>query len=138
MEEKCFGRVLIANKNRNFATKIQEAMEKFNWAEDIDGAITVSDAEGNVIYMNKRSRETFGGKDGRSMVGQSMMPCHNERSQAIIRHMLESGESHCYTITKKGRRKLIFQTPWKEDGEVRGLVEFSFVLPDEMPHYNRD
>lgn len=112
-------------------------MEKFNWAEDIDGAITVSDAEGTVIYMNKRSRETFN-KNGLSMVGQSMMPCHNERSQTIIRYMLESGESHCYTITKNGRRKLIFQTPWREDSEVRGLVEFSFVLPDDMPHYDRD
>ena len=61
-----------------------------------------------------------------------------ERSQAIIRHMLDADESHAYTITKQGRRKLIFQTPWREDGQVRGLVEFSFVLPDEMPHYDRD
>ena len=111
--------------------------ELLNWAEDIDGAITVSDAEGKVIFMNKRSRETFN-KNGETMVGRSMIPCHSERSQAIIRHMLTSGESHCYTITKKGRKKLIFQTPWKVEGEVRGLVEFSFVLPDEMPHYDRD
>jgi len=111
-------------------------MEQLNWAEDIDGAITVCDAEGRVIFMNKRSRETFN-KPGQTMVGQSMMPCHNERSQAIIRHMLATGESHCYTITKKGKRKLIFQTPWKEGDEVRGLVEFSFVLPDDMPHYDR-
>lgn len=111
--------------------------EKNNWAEDIDGAITVCDTEGTVLYMNKRSRETFCKDGNSSMVGQSMMPCHNERSQAIIRHMLESGESHCYTISKQGKKKLIFQTPWKEDGEVKGLVEFSFVLPDEMPHYER-
>lgn len=112
-------------------------MQQFNWAEDIDGAITVCDAEGTVVYMNRRSRETFN-RDGQSMVGQSMMPCHSERSQAIIRHMLDADESHAYTITKQGRRKLIFQTPWREDGQVRGLVEFSFVLPDEMPHYDRD
>ena len=24
------------------------------------------------------------------------------------------------------------------DGKVCGLVEFSFVLPDDMPHYDRD
>ncbi len=108
-----------------------------NWAEDIEGAITVSDAEGKVIFMNKRSRETFN-KNGQSMVGQSMMPCHSERSQQIIRDMIEGNHPHCYTITKQGRRKLIFQTPWREAGEVKGLVEFSFVLPDEMPHYDRD
>lgn len=111
-------------------------MEQFDWAEDIEGAVTVCDAEGVVVYMNKRSRETFN-KDGRSMVGQSLMPCHNERSQAIIRDMLEQNKPHCYTITKHGQRKLIYQTPWREGSEVKGLVEFSFVLPDEMPHYDR-
>ena len=52
--------------------------------------------------------------------------------------MLEKNIPHCYTITKRGKRKLIYQTPWRENGEVRGLVEFSFVLPDDMPHYDRD
>ena len=111
-------------------------MKPSDWAEDIEGAVTVCDAEGVVMYMNKRSRETFN-KDGRSMVGQSLMPCHNERSQAIIRDMLEQNKPHCYTITKHGQRKLIYQTPWRKGGEVKGLVEFSFVLPDEMPHYDR-
>ena len=111
-------------------------METFEWAEEIDGAVTVCDTEGTVLYMNQRSRQTFN-KDGESMVGKSMMPCHNERSQAIIREMLEKNHSHCYTISKHGQRKLIFQTPWRQDGVVRGLVEFSFVLPDEMPHYDR-
>jgi len=122
-------------------------MKTFDWAEDIEGAVTVCDTEGTIVYMNKRSRETFLGapsgeaersKEGASMVGQNLMPCHNERSQAIIRDMLENNRPHCYTITKKGKRKLIFQTPWREDGKVQGLVEFSFVLPDDMPHYNRD
>ena len=112
-------------------------MNNFDWAEDIDAAVTVCDTEGTVLYMNQRSRQTFS-KDGASMVGQNLMPCHNERSQAIIRDMMENNRPHCYTITKKGKRKLIFQTPWREDGKVQGLVEFSFVLPDDMPHYNRD
>jgi len=111
-------------------------MDTFEWAEEIDGAVTVCDVEGTVLYMNQRSRQTFN-KDGESMVGKSMMPCHNERSQAIIRDMLEKNHSHCYTISKHGQRKLIFQTPWRKDGVVCGLVEFSFVLPDEMPHYDR-
>ena len=88
----------------------------FNWAEDIDAAVTVCDKEGKVLYMNQRSRNTFS-KDGSSMVGQNLM--------------------HCYTISKNGLRKLIFQTPWRKDGNVEGLVEISIVLPDEMPHYDR-
>ena len=109
----------------------------FDWAEDIQCAVTVCDTEGIVLYMNKRSRETFN-KNGETMVGKSMIPCHNERSQSIIHRMLTEGTTNAYTITKRGQRNMIYQTPWRENGEVKGLVEFSFVLPDDMPHYDRD
>ena len=62
----------------------------FDWAEEMNCAVTVCDTEGVVIYMNRRSRETFS-KNGESMVGKSMIPCHNERSQAIIHDMLDKG-----------------------------------------------
>ena len=109
----------------------------FIWAEKMDCAVTVCDTEGTVIYMNERSRATFN-KDGQSMVGRSMIPCHNERSQAIIRQMLTEGTTNCYTIDKNGVRKLIYQTPWRhEDGSIGGLVEISIVLPEQMPNYVR-
>ena len=109
----------------------------FNWAEKMDCAVTVCDTEGTVIYMNERSRATFN-KDGQSMVGRSMIPCHNERSQAIIQQMLTEGTTNCYTIDKNGVRKLIYQTPWRhEDGSIGGLVEISIVLPEQMPNYVR-
>ncbi len=111
-------------------------MTNFDWAEDINCAVTVCDTEGVVVYMNSRSRATFN-KNGASMVGKSMIPCHNERSQAKIREMLSQGTTNCYTIDKNGVKKLIYQTPWKVDGKVAGLVEISIVLPDEMPHYVR-
>lgn len=109
----------------------------FQWAEEMNCAVTVSDTEGNLIYMNKKSLETFC-KPGETMVGKNMMGCHNERSQSIIRKMLTEGCSNSYTITKKGVKKLIYQTPWIVDGEIRGLVELSMIIPEEMPHYDRD
>ncbi len=111
-------------------------MEDFKWAEQMNCAVTVCDKEGIVLYMNERARATFA-KSG-DMIGRSLMPCHSERSRAIIAHMLATGESNSYTISKNGQRKMIYQTPWREDGEVAGLVEISMVIPDEMPHYNRD
>lgn len=98
-------------------------------------AVTVCDTEGVIMYMNEKSRETFA-KHG-DMVGKNLMGCHNERSRAIIRHMLDTGEANCYTIEKRGVRKMIYQTPWRKDGKVAGLVEISMVIPDEMPHYVR-
>ena len=107
----------------------------FDWAEELDCAVTVCDTEGVILYMNGRSRQVNAGGD--SMVGQNLLPCHNERSRGIIAHMLATGESNAYTISKRGQRKMIYQTPWRRDGKICGLVEFSMVIPKEMPHYER-
>ena len=69
--------------------------------------------------------------------GRSLLPCHNERSREIIRRLIETGGRNVYTIEKRGVHKLIYQTAWREEGVVRGLVEFSMELPDAMPHYVR-
>lgn len=98
----------------------------------VKGSITVSDTEGNILYMNDKAASTFG-----SMVGQNMMGCHNSHSQDIIKRLVEEGDSNAYTIEKNGVKKIIYQTPWYNDGTVGGLVEFSFEIPFDMPHHVR-
>lgn len=34
--------------------------------------------------------------------------------------------------------KLIFQSAWKLNGEIAGLVETSMVIPSDMKHFDRD
>ena len=41
-------------------------------------------------------------------------------------------------MMKKGVRKMIYQTAWKREGVVCGLVEISMEIPGEMPHYIRE
>jgi hypothetical protein len=65
------------------------------------------------------------------------MGCHNDRSKEIIRQLLATGGSNAYTIEKEGLRKMIYQTAWRIDGSVAGLVEISMVIPADMPHYVR-
>lgn len=113
-------------------------MEKecsYEWAEQMNCAVTVCDAEGTVVYMNEKSRETFA-KHG-DLVGKSLLGCHSERSREIIRRLLDTGGSNSYTIEKNGVRKMIYQTAWRKDGRVAGLVEISMIIPEEMPHYVR-
>lgn len=107
-----------------------------DWAFEMNCAVTVCDAEGTVLYMNEKALETFA-KHG-DMRGRNLIPCHGEESVRKIRHMLATGESNAYTITKNGVRKMIYQTPWRVDGKIAGLVEISMVIPLEMPHYDRD
>lgn len=106
-----------------------------DWAKEINCAVTVCDKDGIILYMNDKAKETFA-KHG-DLIGKSLIPCHNDRSRAIISDLLATGGSNAYTIQKNGQKKMIYQTAWRENGEVAGLVEISMVIPEEMPHYVR-
>jgi hypothetical protein len=54
-----------------------------------------------------------------------------------MQRLLAEGITNVYTIEKNGLKKMIFQSPWYKDGAVSGLIEFSFVIPAEMPHFVR-
>ncbi|NPV83899.1 MAG: PAS domain-containing protein [Candidatus Aminicenantes bacterium] len=113
-------------------------MKKPDWMEEFPGAITVTDAEGKIIYMNNKAAQTFEAEGGLALIGRNIMDCHRPESQEKIRKISESGKPNVYTIEKKGQKKLIFQTVWSEAGQVRGLVEISLEIPPAMPHFLRD
>lgn len=110
-------------------------MDITNWAEQIGCAVTICDKDCNILFMNERSRATFAAHG--DMIGKNLMECHPEHAREKIRHMLATGETNAYTIDKNGLKKLIYQTPWRKDGEIAGLVEFSIILPPDMPHFIR-
>ncbi len=107
-----------------------------NWAEEFACAITVCNLDGVVLYMNDKAKQTFANYG--DMLGKSIFDCHNENSKRIILEMISKREKNVYTIEKNGVRKLIYQCPWVENGEVAGLVELSMEIPAEMPHRSRD
>lgn len=104
----------------------------------VEPAVTVCDTECVIVYQNEKSVAVNGDMRGKCMLG-----CHNDRSRGIIARILSEGVSNSYTISKKGQRKLIHQTPWYQDAAdgsgrtVAGIVELSVVIPEEMPHYDR-
>ena len=115
-------------------------MEKIipDWAYGMNCAVTVADADCNIIYMNERSRLTFANRGGADLIGHNLMDYHNDNSEAIIRRLLAEGGTNAYTIEKEGVRKMIFQSAWRdEQGKIAGLVELSMIIPENMPHYVR-
>ncbi|MBW6489691.1 MAG: PAS domain-containing protein [Lentimicrobium sp.] len=108
-----------------------------NWFNGIPVAITVSDIAGNIIEMNDASARVFEMYGGRDLIGNSLTGCHNQNSVATITSLLFESVVNVYTIQKRGVKKMIFQTPWFKDGRASGLVEFSFVLPEVIPHHIR-
>lgn len=109
--------------------------QTFDYLEHVSFAACVCDKEGVVLYQNARARR----RDG-DVVGKNLYGCHNPHSQAMIRHMLATGESNTYEIVRHGQRRLLQQTPWYEEegGPVAGLIELSLDLPAEYPTFNRD
>ncbi|MDE7179621.1 MAG: PAS sensor protein [Muribaculaceae bacterium] len=109
------------------------------WAYGMDCAVTVVNTECEIVFMNERSRQTFAARGGADLIGHNILDYHNDRSKGIIRRLLSDGGSNAYTISKEGKRKMIYQTTWRRsDGSLGGLVELSMIIPEEMPHYVRN
>ncbi|HNX19839.1 MAG TPA: PAS domain-containing protein [Acidobacteriota bacterium] len=111
---------------------------EFDWIEGLPAAVTVADAEGTIVAMNARSRETFAEDGGAALLGKCVFDCHPEPARAKLRALYAKGEANHYTIEKAGRRKIIHQLPWFKDGRFAGFVEISVPLPAApLPHFDR-
>jgi len=108
-----------------------------DWTREFPGAITVCDENGVILEMNDRSAKTFEKDGGRALVGKNMLDCHPPQARAKLGRLLHDRATNAYTIEKSGRRKLIYQAPWFENGAYRGLVELSLEIPAEVPHFVR-
>lgn len=113
-------------------------MNDINWAGELGVAITVSDTTGKIVYMNDRSASTFARYGGRDLEGKNLRDCHLPVSWDKILEIMNSGRANCYTIEKEGVRKLIYQAPWRHNGEIAGLVELSMEIPLIMNHFVRE
>ena len=107
----------------------------YEWAKEMNCAVTVCDTEGVILFMNEKACETFE-KYG-NLIGKNLYECHNPQSKEKINELLATGGSNAYTIEKGGVKKMIYQTAWFEDGVVGGLVEISMIIPEDMPHFVR-
>jgi transcriptional regulator with PAS, ATPase and Fis domain len=112
-------------------------MEGIDWVRDFQGAVTVCDLSGIVLYMNARSKESFRKSGGEELIGRSLLDCHPEPARSKLVQLLETGESNVYTTEKNGIKKIIYQAPWHLDGRRRGMVELSFEVPFNPPHFIR-
>lgn len=100
-------------------------------------AITVCDAEGVILQMNDQAARIFKKDGGYDLLGKSLLDCHPEPARSKLMSLLKNRTPNTYTIEKNGVRKMIHQTPWYKKGQFVGLVEFSFEIPSEIPHFLR-
>ena len=107
------------------------------WVNEFPGAVTVCDLEGVILEMNDRSAEAYAADGGRALIGSSLLDCHPMAARAKLEHLMETQERNVYTIEKNGVKKLIYQSPWYENGRYMGFVELALEIPFELPHFVR-
>jgi len=108
-----------------------------NWLKEFPAAVTVCDPDGIALEMNDKAAKTFESDGGYALIGKSMLDCHPGLARQKTERLLAAKEKNVYTIEKKGVKKLIYQSPWYENGEYAGFVELSLEIPFEMPHFVR-
>ena len=115
-----------------------DGMKEHSWVKEFPAVITVCDEEGIVLEMNDKSLELFQDDGGEKLIGTNMLDCHPEAARAKLEHLMETHQPNVYTIQKKGKRKLVYQTPWFRNGAFAGMIEMILELPEQVPHFNRD
>jgi hypothetical protein len=113
-------------------------MKAPEWVEDFEGAVTVADRDGTILYMNQQAVRSFEKSGGAALIGKNLAECHKQSSTAKIKAIIETGIPNTYTIEKAGVHKLVYQAPWRVGGETKGIVEISFEIPPRLPHFVRD
>ena len=113
------------------------ATPRLPWFDQLPCSVTVCDSKYKILYLNDRSAEVNASDGGKSLVGKNLLDCHPPDAAAKLRKVMKSGRSNVYTTEKKGVRKVIFQSHWKNRGKPAGLVEITFELPFDAPHFVR-
>ena len=108
-----------------------------DWLKEINAAVTICDNNGIIVYMNEKSEQVFENDGGKNLIGSNLFGCHPEPALTKLKEMLAEGSTNLYTIEKDGKKKIIYQTPWFKDATLGGLIEITFNIPDEMPHFIR-
>jgi len=108
-----------------------------DWIKEFPAAIIVCDNEGFITNMNEKSAASFAKDGGYDLIGKNLHDCHKQTSNDKIKEIIHDKKSNVYTIEKNGLKKLIFQSPYYENSEVRGLVEIVIEIPFDMPHFVR-
>jgi PAS domain-containing protein len=112
-------------------------MSDHAWIKSFPGAITVCDAEGIILELNQAACEVFRQDGGEKLIGTNLFACHPEPARLKLQALMAQRQTSVYTIEKGGKKKLIYQTPWYQDGQYAGFVELSLVIPEQMPHFIR-
>ncbi len=108
-----------------------------DWTKEFSASILLCNNNGIVTEMNDKAVTTFADEGGYGLIGKNLFECHTDESNEKIKKIMNEKRPNVYTIEKNGIKKLIYQSPFYENGEMKGLVELSIEIPFDMLHFIR-
>ena len=97
---------------------------------DMDRAsVVICDLDHKIIYMNPAAVKRYAKRGGAALVGKSLLDCHNENSNVIIKKVvgwfLESTDNNMiYTYHNEKENKDVYMVALRDDrGAVIGYYE---------------
>lgn len=95
-------------------------------------AMVASDADFNIIYVNKRGEEIFKQLlNAEDLVGKNMAGCHKPETMEKLKGLYQAYREKklnldYYTMDIPGGKLTIVNVPFYEAGEFSGVVEYIF------------
>ena len=92
-------------------------------------AVVICDTEHTIVYMNPAAVQNYANRGGAELVGKSLLACHNERSNEMIRKIVswfaDSKEHNMiHTFYNEKQNKDVYMVALRdEDGELLGYYE---------------
>lgn len=91
--------------------------------DSLKDPLLLADTDHVIRYMNKAAIQHY--EEGESLIGRSLLDCHNERSQRIIAEVLfalQAGEGE-RLLTEDEERRIYMRAVRGADGRLLGYYE---------------
>lgn len=91
--------------------------------------VVICDLEHTIIYMNPSAAERYSKRGGYSLVGKSLLNCHNEKSNIIIKKVVEwfgkdKNNNRIFTYHNPKENKDVYMIALRNDnGKLIGYYE---------------
>lgn len=110
-----------------------------------DMPVVICDTDNIIIYMNPSAVENYAKKGGASLIGHSILACHNEESNSIIKMAVSwfkesTKNDKVFTLHKDKENKDIYIVALRDgDGKFIGYYEkHECRNPETSPRYDMD
>ncbi|MDE5558683.1 MAG: fatty acid/phospholipid synthesis protein PlsX [Ruminococcus sp.] len=110
-----------------------------------NSAIVLCDINHTIIYMNPSAVERYSKWGGEELIGHSLLACHNEESNSIIRMVVlwfgeNKNNNRVFTLHNEKENKDVYMIALRDDtGNLIGYYEkHEYRNPETSPRYNMD